>query len=308
MDPKLAADALLQFYQDHPNHLDVFVNALLVDTGIRRAFLIQPIDYKEPVGGPSVEWEREAPVSTSLLRSLQSMFPQFKFVHMNQGILVLRQETQIPFDVNRYTNIQLGELLSYPCPGDITKRRNLGVHYRIIFHRTSYHLFAVICGEINPQVHLLADQIQGLINTLNANLPAADQLTFRFKIEPIISPETVIQSVLEDQITPSMRREVRNILYNAYLALLNILQDHEIIDLYDPELRQFLLSVLLRYQSNNRLPNILRMITNPEEKKKVRQALFDREQNAIVNILTRLYGIQIDPEYLEEARQIYFKP
>jgi hypothetical protein len=306
MDPQIAARLLLEFYQEYPDYLDVFLNALLVETGIRRSFLIQPIDYKEPIGGPSSEWEAEAPITVSLLRAIHRMFPNFKFVHMNQGVLVLLSDTPIPFDLTKYTNVQLGELLSYPCPGDIANRRNFGIHYRVLFHQKSYHLFAVICGEINPPVDRLAKQIQEVIDSLNPYLH--DKLTFKFTIERIISIETVIQAVMDDQITPRIRSEIHNILYNADLAILNILHRAGIIDLYDPTFHELLLYIVFRYQADMKPPNPLRYITNPAERRKVRHAQFEKDQDAIVNILTTLYGIHIDPQYLDEARQTYFKP
>lgn len=298
------AESLLTFYNQHPHNLDVFINALLVQKGIRKSFIIQPINYKEPIGGPSQEWFNQAPITVSLLRDIQNTFPDLKFIHMNQGILIIRQDTKIPFDINNYTDTELGKLLSYPCPGDINNNRNFAVRYNVIFKDKIYELFTSICGQIYPSVKIIGHQIRNFIRILNMYLP--EPIFFEMDIHPILSTDTIIEAVLNNQIDEQIKDEIANIFSNYDLQILNILQENQIINIFDPQYRQLLLYILLQFQVEEESPDELQVISNTTERTQVRKIIFQKQQDSIVDILTTVYGIYIDPKYLQEAYDFYF--
>lgn len=306
MDLHSLAGSLLEFYRLHPNDLDIFLNAVLVETGVRNAFLIQPVDYKEPIGGPGYQWQQEAPKTQEFLNTIHRMFPNMKFIHMDQGVLVLRRETPIRFDPNNYTQAQLGQLLSYPCPGDIEGGRNFVAHYKVNYLNKDYHLLASICGsDKNPQIKIMTDQIQQVIDGLNLSL--RNGLRFEYYIDPIFSTETLIDAVINQQVTPAMENEIANLLANSDLILLNILEENKVMSIFELKFRPLLLDTLLRIQAEELYPNPLLEISDWKERDAVHKILVQKRQDGIANILQQIYGVQVDPRYRQHALNYYFE-
>ena len=63
--------------------LEVVINCLLVNEGIRKSFLIQQIDLKY----------RNKIKYKNTLKNYKKKFNNFKFVSIDQGILVLKKDT-----------------------------------------------------------------------------------------------------------------------------------------------------------------------------------------------------------------------
>lgn len=194
--------------------------------------------------------------------------------------------------------------MSYPCPGDIINNRNFAVSYNVIFKDKIYNLFTSICGQIYPKVKIIGYQIDGIIRMLNMYL--TDPMFFEIDIQSILSTDTIINAVLNNQIDERIKDAIANIFSNYDLQILNILQKNRIVNMLDPQYRQLLLYILLRFQVEEESPNELQVISNTTERTQVRKIIFQKQQDSIVDILTTVYGIYVDPKYLQEAYDFYF--
>lgn len=319
------ASIMLDFYNKNPDYLCIFINALLVTFEIRKSFMIQPQDYKEilPNNIESIsDLEKDAPITSKLIRNIHEIFPEpeLKYVYIDQGILILRKETEITFDLEQYTQKELGELLSYPCAGDIFANRNFSVSYHILYNNRDYSLFTSICGKIVPEIEILYQKIRLLIEEINLYFND-NKMICEYRIVPIITIDTLINNIINDRIyqeqedeegkeeekeeTERLKYEVRNTFYNSFHIILNILEENSVFNIFDPKYKQFLLYLLVEEKSETEC-QILSLIEDKKKNKEVQKLLFKGKNDFTVNMLTTVYDVIIDQKYITEAYNVYF--
>jgi hypothetical protein len=85
--------------------LETVINCYLLYYDVRKSFLMQP--YMN-------ETRKDLYKVYDIIRQY---FPLYFTIDIDQGLLVTKINTNIPFDINNYTDKQLGNFLSYPTAG-----------------------------------------------------------------------------------------------------------------------------------------------------------------------------------------------
>jgi hypothetical protein len=108
--------------QEPPDEMgiDVFLNCILVDKGIRSAMLVQPHDYGEVTG--------KEPETKKILRSIKRNFPKLKQSHdyqLYQGIIISKED----FNGRDIDLHEMGRILGYPCYEDYAPGESEDIEY-----------------------------------------------------------------------------------------------------------------------------------------------------------------------------------
>ena len=276
-------------------HPDIVMNALLVLNGIRHAFLIQPVDYRE-------RSSRE-PETSRILSALRSIFPEFSYKEINQGILVSLDKNIIQFP-RSYTETDLGNILSYPCAGDILFRRNYSVHYNFIYQQTRYNIMSFICGDIDDAVTSLSHRIEEFVTSLSAYLDTP--LEYIMEISRLYTIEAVIEAVKSNRLSVDIEDEVYNLFSNFDMDLLTILHDEDRLDIMEPRFREFLMTLLLLMKAEEESDNELFVIANEQERLNVHKIQFNKRMAWLRAVLEE-FGIPVTDQDVKEAYSTYFK-
>jgi hypothetical protein len=87
--------------------LDVYMNCILVKTGLRNAMLIQPADYKEALSTD--------PITAAKLRALKKAFPELIQSNIG-GETIISKRLYTETEIKRPAD--MGIILGFPCAGD----------------------------------------------------------------------------------------------------------------------------------------------------------------------------------------------
>lgn len=279
----------------HIYHPDIAMNALLVLNGIRHAFLVQPVDYRER---SSRELE-----TTRILSALRSIFPEFSYKEINQGILVSLDKNIIQFP-RQYTETELGNTLSYPCAGDILFRRNYHVSYNFIYQQSRYDIMSFICNDVSDSVMALSHRIEGFVVSLSGYL--GTPLEYILETSRLYTIETVTEAVRTNRLSPEIEDEIYNLFANFDMDLLTILHDEDRLDIMDPQYREFLMTLLLLMKAEEDSDNELFAITNEQERLSVHKILFNKRTAWLRSVLEE-FGIPVTDQDVKEVYSTYFK-
>ena len=136
--------------------LEAVLNSYLLKDGIRDAFIIQNPYLEDKI--------------SVYIESIKKVFPNFVFTQMDQGILVTR-DAKIPIDLQNYAEVQLGNLLGYPCAGDIGIHRNFSLTIWATYKGNRYDVYGMICKERNNEkMANFVKKITSYINNLNKQI------------------------------------------------------------------------------------------------------------------------------------------
>lgn len=117
-------------------YLDEIINSYLITKDVRKAFLLQPIDYGEST--------KNSTTTKSILKRIKKLFPTLKYTPMRQGILISKEH----ISAEEYDNDKgLAEILSFPCV--IQSDKKFKYKYSIIFEifNKKYYLISYGCYE-----------------------------------------------------------------------------------------------------------------------------------------------------------------
>jgi len=89
--------------------LDVYMNSVLVQNGLRNAMLIQPADYKESVSTD--------PVTAGKLKALKKAFPELVQSDIAGETIISKKPYK---NTNIKINEDMGKILGFPCAADYT--------------------------------------------------------------------------------------------------------------------------------------------------------------------------------------------
>lgn len=276
-------------------HPDISMNALLTLNGIRHAFLIQPVDYRER--------SAKEPETARILSALRAIFPEFSYKEINQGVLVSLDKNIIQFP-QKYTETDLGNILSYPCAGDILFRRNYAVHYNFVYHQTQYNIMSFICNDVDESVNSLSQRIEQFIISLNRYLNAP--MKYIMETSRLYTVETVIEAVRSNQITVDIENEVYNLFSNFDMDLLTILHDEDRLDIMEPRFREFLMTLLLLIKTDEELGHESLVISNEQERLNVQKIQFNKRMTWLRSVLEE-FGVHVMDQDVKEAYSTYFK-
>lgn len=277
-------------------HPDIALNALLVLNNIRHAFLIQPVDYRER--------SSRDPETARILATLRDVFYGFTYKEINQGVLVSLDKNIIQFP-SQHTVTELGNLLSYPCAGDILFRRNYVVHYAFIYHQSRYDIMSVICNDVDESVTSLSHRIEQFILSLNRYLDAP--MEYMMETSRLYTVDTVIEAVRSNRISVDIEEEVYNLFSNFDMDLLTILHDEDRLDIMDPQFREFLLTLLLLMKAEEEHENELFVISNEKERLAVHKIQFNKRMAWLRHVLEEQFGVHVTDQDVKEAYSTYFK-
>lgn len=126
---------------------DIAFNTLFVIGKIRHGFLIQAIDYGEKICDSYTQISH--PITHKIIQSLYKFQYLLKFVYHDQGIFVVNQDTNFNYFTDEFldTSKGQGEMISYPCAGDLYKSRNFTYHVTIYYMNESWDIMSVLCSK-----------------------------------------------------------------------------------------------------------------------------------------------------------------
>jgi len=116
-----------------------YLNAFLVDKGIRPAMLLQPADYKEAVSTD--------PISSGKLARIAAAFPGLVFSTIGGETLIAKRaytKAEIP------SNVAMGRILGYPCADDFSDlgEDRTGIQINVVLKSGQvFHLLAYFCRD-----------------------------------------------------------------------------------------------------------------------------------------------------------------
>ena len=271
--------------------LDIIINSLLVLGGIRKSFLMQPIDIK---------YKKSEEHFDNMINIIKNTFSNFKFVKIDQGTLITKKETTVPFKLDNYSSKELGEFLSYPCAGDIEKDRNYSFHIMIKYKNKEDSIGDMICKDKNnPKIMEFVNQIKNFIANIDKNLE------LEYIIKKIYTINDLINSIREYKLNNEIKDEVLNILANFSYGLLYILHLNNKIDIFNKKYKDFLVIILYDCKTASETPNYLTVEMSRTEKHRIYELMIIKKMDYVSNILRDIFDILITEEYMQMAYKMY---
>ncbi len=195
---------------------DVLVNSILVNHGIRPAFLLQFADYKE--------YDNDGFITTSLANEVKQLFPELILstkYNGNQGIIISKTDYNGRTDIDVDT---MGQILGYDYFCDEKFTQTDGTYF-ISFNveerceNNLVEIFTVICDNITPKLlnscYMFALSAKRLLH----DYPHVDIKNVRYTITHQIKVTTIYDKLLNNQeLNIYEIIELDNIiLYNFYM-------------------------------------------------------------------------------------------
>lgn len=224
--------------------LELYANCILVQAGVRDAFLIQPADYDEAVSTD--------PKTAQKLAVIQAEFPELIQSVIHDETLISKKSFS-EADVRK--SADMGKILGYPCadeyaytlshPDEVKVGISIDVHMKPPLEELQIlayvcrddskfpqaERFAKACEQVLKADPLLSTVVKSVSATKTVHAPT------KFYINKLLQNE---------QLTQDDRHEVENILWN--LNLLNVSEYN--YDLTNPVHRGMLIALLSIYDND----------------------------------------------------------
>jgi hypothetical protein len=263
----------LQKIINDTNKVDIAINAMLVSKNVRKAFLVQPIDYSEDISSPG-------PTTQKILKSITKNFNNLKIYDINQGKLVTLLTLSIK-DIREIntSDIKLGEILSYPCAGDICRERNFVVTINVEINDIIKDIMTFICQKIN------ADEIKEYVQKMNSSVLEGK---FTFEITKIYTPQDFINKLKHNIAPADYMLEMKNVLSNHGFLLSVYLDNIHKINLTQKKYKKLLLT-MLSYIHNNPIKVLYPLTIHLSRQVHLKQMHWEKD------LLTHVYDITVSP-------------
>jgi len=177
----------------HSNLYNIFWNLLLVVNKIRPSFMIQPIDYDKDVRTLIVNL-----ILSDVLSYKHENKHVFEVTNINQGILVYLSEhvsdeetyNFVQENIIKYKrdndNISIGDLLGYPCSGDMDIPMLDEHRGDIALYVGDVGIMSNICSSCNKQTFFEKvnkfNKIKNALNNIKNSYPELEHLHHVFKV------------------------------------------------------------------------------------------------------------------------------
>lgn len=270
---------------------DIALNILLVLHRVRRAFLLQWIDYGE--------YSFSEPKTQGIVTSIKKVFPEIAGKQIDQGFLLSLDRVTLSMLPMNPNDIELGTILSYPYPGDIFSHRDYSVQYNFSFDDNEYNILGCICRDTNNNVQQLSKSIEQFILLLNEHLEK--WISFSMKSTQMFTLDSIIEAVQNNRVNSAIIDETYNYFDNFDMGLLSVLNYKSRFDIFQPDFRSFLLTLLLLMKAEDPLENELFMISNEQERSAVHRALFNKRTTWLRKVLDVQFSIRVEDQDVQEA-------
>ncbi len=218
------------------------INIILVNAGIRNAFLLQYVDYGE--------FSSMGPTSTKKLSAISNYYPRLKFTEHEQGMLISRK--RIPYIMDCKS---LGQVLDYPCASVYeildTNQTTYSYHIYITCKIKGKDLSAAIMSNASPLAEY-RDEFENLANKYK-NALLKNPLTAPYLVDVFVKEQVhVTTESLFDKLTIDCELEeddinqIDDVLYNASYKKIT----YESFDIKNPIHKGILLSILAHQLHN----------------------------------------------------------
>jgi hypothetical protein len=265
---------MFQSVYEETELLDMACNAVLVNYDIRPAFLFQNAGYSKDNMGLKTK------------KILDSLAKYFKIIPTYAGFIITKQ----PIDVlnNELNDKIIGEIIGYPCAGDLHCEKTRKYSYHIIVDLKSVEvgkeitlgekeLMAVVCGKnMDMWFAEKVESIKKLFDSLK--LP----FDVKYQRNKLYSTEKIVQKIIKfEKINSDEEFHILNELWNYEFCLIFHYHKKNQINIFEhPEL---LITIMCGLATNNSTQETL---------------LYQKK------ILRTKFGINIDNQTIE---QIYKK-
>lgn len=214
--------------------LEISLNCLFLDNKIRDSFLIQIL----------LNIDNYIEINIKIIDTIQKYFNNFKFIYINQGVLVTKNNTIIPFQLDNYTDRELGDFLGYPCSGDINDNRNYSFSIYGVYNNRHEQIYGMISKDNNnPILNNFIVKIVNFINKLNGHID--NQIILDIKFKKLYNLDDVINCVINNNICDDIQNEIVNLLYNHNFQLLVRYHNNKLIDMFNKDFSEILYFILI---------------------------------------------------------------
>ena len=212
------------------------INTILVNAGIRNAFLLQYVDYGE--------FSSTSPTSSKKLSAISKYYPELKFTEHDQGMLISRKHLPYIMDCK-----SLGQVLDYPCAsvfeGMDRSKTTYSYHIHVTCKIKGKDLSATIMSNASPSTEY-RDDFERLSNKYK-NALLKNPLTTPYLVDVVVKEQVhVTTESLFDKLTIDCELEdedinqIEDVLYNASYKKIT----YESFDIKNPIHKGILLSIL----------------------------------------------------------------
>lgn len=276
-------DELLEKNINEYDAFEISTNSFLLEDQIRKSFVIQ---YHDPV------------VKSAIKNIITKYFNDFKFYDVKHGLLVTLSSTKITFDLENYTDKDLGDFLEYPCSGDIVHERDYVFNINAKYYKFDklMNIYAFICSDKNKSKSIeFYNKIKYYFeNVLNKYLENKIELSYEFK--KIYTISNIIDLYERGEMVNEIKEEIINVFYNHNFVLLSNLYKNEKINIFDSKLKSFIITILYLCNSEFEYGFIAQFLRNYDDKKKSIDLDLATKSDWTANVLRNLYNIKITDE------------
>ena len=234
-----------------------YMGAVLVNSNVRNAMMIQCIDYGEKT--------ENGPITHNKLSNLLKYFPDLKHSVVYQGVIL--SKTQYTDD--EVTSANIGEILGYPCQGELDW---------IISHpnEESFAMSLVAILNSDELVHILDNRCRDMTNLTKMNelkfkaycVLQNDELfgsmvrEVRVEVSKNIPIKSLISNILSGNVDEYDKSEINNYIWNLGFEKIG---DYNFD--YSNQIHVGILLTLLTYCDNNPLSPFFPLQRFPEDVK-----------------------------------------
>ena len=224
--------------------LELYANCVLVQAGVREAFLIQPADYDEAFSTD--------PKTAQKLAIIKAEFPELMHSDIGGETLISKKSYS---EADIHTSADMGKILGYPCADEYaytlshpdSPKVGISVEVNMKAGLEDLEILAYVCRDDSkfPQAKRFAKACEQVLK--------ADPLLSAI-VESVSATKTVHaptkfyinKLLLNERLTPDDSHEVENLIWNMSLSSVGEYN----YDLTNPVHRGILIGLLTIYDNN----------------------------------------------------------
>jgi hypothetical protein len=257
------------------------LNAILVMSNVRPAFLIQPSDYK-------------VKKVSKLLNNISKYFPSLYHLETNWGIFISKKKLNID---NIKSNSDVGKIIGYLCSDtydDVISNSNTKKHvYYSIFaslkNGSNAQLFATVCPDKSSREKFekLKSRVEKCLlnNTLTSPVISSISLD---EVE-IIPPSIIIEKLYSNKpLNEEEKSTIQNIFFNYGFTFEIQIYDFD----YSDSFHRGVMATMILYYMHNVLEPFMPFSKYPKETAVSEKIIYDLE-HSILNMLIKYDELKI---------------
>jgi hypothetical protein len=201
----------------------------------------------------------------------------------------MEKSTSIDFDINNYTEKQLGDFLSYPCAGDTAEigpdDSKYSIHYILKIGNAKHHIINMVCKEKTSQINQFTNKIENFIDKFNKL--SKRKIEFVVEFNKLYSIPHLINSVKKEEIDQEIKNQIYSLFENFTYQIFLIVQSENILDVFDKKYKLVLLATLAHIYAEH--SNNARVYSNEHYNKTV-----SVNADTVINLFDILADVKID--------------